>query len=196
MTRLLMTNLPVLYDITPTWHAEAACRKWGEGRRWMSGCGNKLQKDFSVSQCNHMNYCTRAYSKQSICYLLERSQQQQNSSQKKESESVQNKESTVRKIQENTRLDKAEEDKLSGRLPPWGLTAWELTGPALSRGYESTKHQTETVLPFKCQKGAPNIVLSWLDSNYLHLQATDTFLVAQLAIPKHLFISEGSRTAL
>lgn len=143
-----------------------------------------------------MNYCTRAYSKQSICYLLERSQQQQNSSQKKESESVQNKESTVRKIQENTRLDKAEEDKLSGRLPPWGLTAWELTGPALSRGYESTKHQTETVLPFKRQKGAPNIVLSWLDSNYLHLQATDTFLVAQLAIPKHLFISEGSRTAL
>lgn len=87
----------------------------------MGGCGNKLQKDFSVSRCNHMNYRTRAYSKQSICYLSERSQQQQqNSSQKKESESVQNKESTVRKSQENTRLDKAEEDKLSGRFLPWG----------------------------------------------------------------------------
>lgn len=102
----------------------------------MGGCGNKLQKDFSVSWYNHMNYCTRAYSKQSICYLLERSQrqQQQNSSQKKETESVQNKESTVRKIQENTRLDMAEKDKLSGRFLPWGLTAWELTGPAHSRG--------------------------------------------------------------
>lgn len=97
----------------------------------MGGCGNELQKDFSVSRCNHMNYCTRAYSKQSICYLLKRSQQQQqqNSSQKKESESVQNKESTVRKIQENTRLDKAEEDKLSGRFPPQGSrrgSSWDL----------------------------------------------------------------------
>lgn len=139
MTRFLMTNLLVLYDITPTWHAEAACRKWGDGHRWMGGCGNELQKDFSVSWCNHMNYCTRAYSKQSICYLLERSQwrQQQNSSQKNESESVQNKESTVRKIQENMRLDTAEEDKLSGRSLPRGLTAWELTGPAHSRRYES-----------------------------------------------------------
>lgn len=103
----------------------------------MGGCGNKLQKYFSVSRCNHMNYCTRAYSKQSICYLLERSQHQQNSSQKKESESVQNKESTVRKIQENTRPDTAEEDKLSGRFLLQGLTAWELMGPACSRAYES-----------------------------------------------------------
>lgn len=137
MTRLLMTNLLALYDIMPTWHAEAVYWKWGEGHRWMGGCGNKLQKYFSVSRCNHMNYCTRAYSKQSICYLLERSQHQQNSSQKKESESVQNKESTVRKIQENTRPDTAEEDKLSGRFLLQGLTAWELTGPACSRAYES-----------------------------------------------------------
>lgn len=68
----------------------------------------------------------------------------------KESESVQNKECTVRKIQENTRLDMAEEDKLSGRFPPQGITAWELMGPANSRGYESIKHPMETVLPFKC----------------------------------------------
>lgn len=44
----------------------------------------------------------------------------------------------------------AEEDKLSGRFLPQGLTAWELMGPAHSRGYESTKHPMETVLPFKC----------------------------------------------
>lgn len=113
----------------------------------MGGCGNRLQKDFSVSRCNHMNYCTRAYSKQSICYLLGRSQQQQNSSQRKESESVQNKESTVRRSQENTRLDMAEVDKLSSRFLLQGLTAWELTGPACSRGYESIKHLMETVLP-------------------------------------------------
>lgn len=36
----------------------------------MGGCGNELQKDFSVSRCNHMNYCTRAYSKQSILLSL------------------------------------------------------------------------------------------------------------------------------
>lgn len=88
--------------------------------------GNELQKDFSVSQSNHMNYSTRAYSKQSICSLFERSQQQeQNSSQKKDSESVSETE-YWRKIQENMRLDKAEEDKLSGRFLPWELWAWEL----------------------------------------------------------------------
>lgn len=130
-----------------------------------------------TSLFHHMNYCTRAYSKQSICYLLERSQQQQNSSQKNESESVQNKESTVRKIKENTRLDMAEEDKLSSRFLLQGLTAWELTGPACSRGYESIKHLMETVLPFQRQKGTVDIVLSCLDSNYLHLQATNTFSV-------------------
>lgn len=164
----------------------------------MGGCGNELQKDFSVSRCNHMNYCTRAYSKQSICYLLERSQrqQQQKSSQRKESESVQNKESTVRKIQEHTRLDTAEEDALTGRVLPQGFTAWQLMGPSHLRGCKSVKHPMETVRPFKCHMGDANIFLWRLESNYFHLQATDTFSVVQLAIPKHLLISERSRTAL
>lgn len=34
----------------------------------------------------------------------------------------------------------------------------------------------ETVLPFNCLMGAANVVLSGLDSNYLHLHGTDTFL--------------------
>lgn len=158
----------------------------------MGGCGNELQKDFSVSRCNHMNYCTRAYSKQSICYLLERSQrqQQQKSSQRKESESVQNKESTVRKIQEHTRLDTAEEDELTGRVLSRGFTAWELMGPAHFRGCKSIKHPMETVRLFKRHMGDANIFLSRLESNNPHLQAINNFWVAQLAIPKHLLISE------
>lgn len=71
----------------------------------------------------------------------------------------------------------AEEDRLSSRFLLQGLTAWELTGPACSRAYESIKRLMETVLPFQCQKGTADIVLSCLDSNYLHLQATNSFSV-------------------
>lgn len=128
-----------------------------------------------------MNYCTRAYSKQSICYLSERSQQQQqqNSSQKKESESVQNKESTVRKIQENTRLDTVEEDKLSGWFSPRGLAAWELAGPAHPGGYEPIKHPLETGLTFSCQKGVANAVPWWLDGWHLSGRAIPTSCVSR-----------------
>lgn len=63
-------------------------------------------------------------------------------------------------------------------------------GPAHFRGCKSIKHLMETVRLFKCHMGDANIFLLRLESNNPHLQATDTFWVAQLAIPKHLLISE------